>query len=328
MKRCKFYQSLLPLYQSDELAEEEKAALEMHLQECPSCRRIVQEQRSLTQQLAALPMYEPSDQLMTALRRRLTASLPVRSTARNWSGRLVQPAFQFALAVLLLAVGFGFGRLYGTRTQPESALLQQLLSASQPIRTTEGEIDPYIGEIEKVKYNPKTGMVDIQYHTVNNIVYRGDATSPLAKQILQQAAVEQKNPSTRLYAMKTMQAIAVKEQGLDADLLTSIEYLLQKEQNQGVRLMALRVLKSVPINETIKNMLVRILLYDQNLALRIQAFETLTGNQSPNKEMEMILKSVQSDTSTFIRHRAGEMLKTFEAKKNKTKTERELSREG
>jgi hypothetical protein len=328
MKRCKSYQSLLPLYSSDELSTEEKAALEVHLADCPSCRRIVAEQTALTQQLAALPMYEPSDQLLDAMRRRLTKRLVVQPGSLQRSHRLFQPALQAAVAILLLACGFGLGRFYNRQTEPDSALLQQILSAAQPIHTTEGEIDPYISEVEKVKYDPRTGMVDIQYHTINNIVYRGHLQSPLVKQILQQAALEETNPSTRLYAMKTMQAIAVKEQELDTDLLTSIEYLLQKEQNQGVRLMALRVLKSVPVNEAIKNILVRILLYDHNMALRIQAFETLTGSPAPNDEMEMILKSVKSDTSSFIRHRAGEMLKTIETNKKKPSTERELSREG
>ena len=327
MQTCAPYERMLLFFETAELSPEEQELIKAHLQTCSRCRKRWAEIQRVRQNLAELPTYQPEESILLTLRNRLAHTLHRRSQPDRGTLALPRPAFQLSLALLLLALGFGLGRLSAPREKTESMLLQQLMTAAKPIRTADSEIDPYIGEIDRVRYDAKTGRVDIHYHTINNIVYRGKVQHALVKHLLQQALVEEQNPSTRLYAVKTMQAIANTEKGLDGGLLSAIESLLQKEQNPGVRLTALRVLKSVPMNEAIKNMLVRILLYDQSTALRIQAFESLTGQRTPEIDMENLLKSVQSDTSSYIRLRANELLQQIQAKSS-TSTSRQLSREG
>jgi hypothetical protein len=327
MKPCKYFQQLLISQSSAELAHEEQALLQAHLQACGSCRKAQADLERIQQATAGSLLFEPDEAMLAFLRQRLSAGLHHRPQAAKKTLRFFHPAFQAAVALAVLAVGFGLGRYSALKNYSDSAMLEQLLAARQPIRTAGSEIDPYLGDIDKVRYDAATGMVDLCYRTVNNINYRGDLSDPLVKQLLQHAMTAEGNPATRLYAVKTAQALAQREQNLDADLLSSIEFLLKQEQNPGVRLMALRVLKSVPINEAIRNMLVRILLYDHNLALRMQAFESLTGEQPLDAEMEPLLKSVQSDSSTFIRYRANDLLKQIESK-SVPSTSRELSREG
>ena len=327
MKPCRSFQRMLLVQESVELTPEDQALLQAHLRTCTACRQAQADLEQIQQAAIDTPQFEPDEAMLATLRQRLSVSLRKRPPEAKKSFRFFQPAVQGALVLAVLAVGFGLGRYSALKSHSESAMLEQLLTASQPIRAAGSEIDPYLGDIDKVRYDATTGMVDLCYRTVNNINYRGDLSDPLVKQLLQHAMTTEGNPAARLYAVKTAQALVQREQNLDAELLSSIEYLLKQEQNPGVRLMALRVLKSVPINEAIRSMLVRILLYDRNLALRIQAFESLTGDQPPDAELEPLLKSVQSDSSTFIRYRANDLLKKIEDK-SVPLTSRELSREG
>jgi len=327
MKPCKYFQQLLASQAGAELSQEELALLQAHVQACESCRRAQADLQRIQQAAADAPLFEPDEAMLAFLRQRLSASLRKKPHAKKRALGFTQPAFQAALALVVLAVGFGLGRYSAMKKYSESAIVLELLTARQPIRAAGSTIDPYLGDIDKVRYDAASGMVDLCYRTVNTINYRGDLGDPLVKQLLQHAMTAEGNPATRLYAVKTAQALAQREQILDTELLSSIEFLLKQEQNPGVRLMALRVLKSVPINEAIRNMLVRILLYDHNLALRIQAFESLTGEQPLDAELEPLLKSVQADSSTFIRYRANDLLKQIESK-NVPSTSRELSREG
>lgn len=316
-------------YVAAESPADESELIQAHLQSCDRCRQKLAEQEQLYKTLQGVASEQAEDTILYALRSRLAFQLQRETRPRQQNGYRLKPAWQAALAVLLLLGGFAVGRFTGKPAPADSAVLQQLLTADRTVSTAQGAIDPYINAIEKVKYDPTSGMVEIQYNTINNVSYRAGTDNPVIRQMLRQAVAEEQNPSARLNAVRTMQAIAIKEQGLDTDLLTAIEYLLQKEQNQGVRLMALKVLKSVPMNDAIKHLLLRVLLYDQNMALRIQAFETLTGHPAPKAELEKVLHAAKTDTSTYIRYRAEEMLKEMHsAKTDKNKSGRELDREG
>jgi len=319
---------MLPLYAADETSAEETRSIQAHLEGCPDCRQKLAELEKLAKALQQAAPSQGPDDMLYALRSRLALQLQREARPRRQPQLRLRPSLQWALAVLLLVAGFGAGRFTGKTPRADSAVLQQLLTANQTVSTAQGAIDPYLNAVEKVKYDPATGLVEIQYNTINNVSYRAATDNPVIRQMLRQAVTEEQNPSARLNAVRTMQAIAIKEQGLDTDLLTAIEYLLQKEQNQGVRLMALKVLKSVPMNEAIKHMLLRVLLYDQNMALRIQAFETLTGRAAPDAELEKVLHAAKSDTSTYIRFKAEAMLKQLQTEKSEKTGGRTLDREG
>jgi hypothetical protein len=326
--KCRDVERQLPFYVSAESPADESELIQAHLQNCDRCRQKLAEQTQLYKTLQAVASEQAEDTMLYALRSRLAYQLQRETRPLRQNGYRLKPAWQGAMAALLLLGGFSIGRFTAKSVHTDSAVLQQLLTADRTVNTAQGAINPYLDAVDKVKYDPATGMVEIQYNTINNVSYRAGTDNPVIRQMLRQAVAEEQNPSARLNAVRTMQAIAIKEQGLDTDLLTAIEYLLQKEQNQGVRLMALKVLKSVPMNEAIKHMLLRVLLYDQNMALRIQAFETLTGRTAPDAELEKVLHAAKSDTSTYIRYKAEEMLKQMHTEKTDKKSGRELDREG
>jgi len=316
MKTCTSYRHLLALYQTAELNPEERQVLDLHLQVCPDCRQALTELEIVKQTLTGVPAFVPDDRLLTSLRERLSDRLRRQQVKTGFVWPRWTPAVQWGLALLILALGFGLGRWSAEQRLSEAGALETLLTAGQPIRTGQIEIDPYLGEIERIRYHAKSGTVDLRYQTVNHIVFQGPVESPLVRQMIRHALTEEEDPSTRLYAAKVLQAIAQKEQSLDVELIGSLEQVLKKEPNPGVRLMAVRALQSVPINEAIRTALTRVLLYDRNPALRIQAFDSLTGPLEPVETREPLLRSVQADTSSYIRHRANDLLKKIEVEKS------------
>ncbi len=335
MKRCKPYRQNLLLYLYQELDEIARAETEAHLQICQTCRAELAELQQLQTAFPGQPMLAPSEEELKILRNAL--SLKMRAQAAKSLHRKrarfaflrPSPAWQISFAVLLLALGF----LIGRKTVPTAPIasketnLQDLLAASRQIQIANSAIDPFLAGVEKLKYDPATGQVEIYYNTVNDVRLHGDMTDPTVRQVLRHAMLEESSPAVRLHAIKMVSAVAVRQQTLDPELVDAVEQLLEKEQNQGVRLMALKVLKALPMNAAIKNILIRILLYDADQALRIEAFEALTGQQVEEDDRGHYLEAAREDTSTYIRYRANQLIEKLESKKREQSQTSEIGRE-
>jgi hypothetical protein len=334
MNRCKRYQKSLVLFLYKELDQLEKAEVAAHLQICSRCQAELAELRQLKAAIPEQPLSSPDEQTLKALRNAL--SHQVRRQARRTAGRrywpftFIQPvpAFQFGFVALLLALGFLIGRQTYPKVATHETDIQDLLAASRQIQAANSAIDPYLAGVEKLKYDPATGQVEIYYNTVNDVRLRGDMADPAVRQVLRHAMLEETSPALRLHAIKAINAMAVKEQSLDPELIDAVQQVLEKEENQGVRLIALKILKSLPMSAVIKNMLVKVLLYDPNAALRIEAFEGLTGHKVSQEDVNHYLEAARQDTSSLIRYRANQFLEKLETSKTEKPKPLELSREG
>jgi len=311
MKNCQSYQKKLPLYFYRELNAAERAELEAHMLVCAACRRETEAVRATLNFIPRQPDFAPSPELLPAFRNLLSHRL--RATRPPQMGiRLVprHPAFQISLAVLLVLLGFFLGR---RQTAPNNnsgnTLLQQLLAASQPIRFSNGELSPYLGQIERIRMQPETGLIEIEYQTVNDVAVRGNLENATIQQLLQQALQEKSSQVVRLHAVKALRGLANPPQYISSPIIDALLELLQKEENTGVRLQILGLLKSIPFTEKIKTILVQILLYDQNEALRIEAFKALTTGKLDLPEQESLLHLARLDSNSYIQYQADQKLK-------------------
>jgi hypothetical protein len=159
-----------------------------------------------------------------------------------------------------------------------------------------------------VKLDPTSGSIEIFFNSSQDGQLRGNLQDPAVQYFLHQALQDQENPAVRLHAVKAVGLIAQKSNVLEPDLVTTLAYLLQTEQNQGIRLQILRVLKSIPLDANVKNILTRILFHDRDLALRIEAFRTLTRTPVQCEDDVTLLKAVQNDSNSYISHQATQLL--------------------
>jgi len=322
MNRCPWNQDLY-LYLTGELDEIRKPLLEDHLASCVQCRKEKEQLSRLIQEFSQQAESDPDEATLRALRNIVALRLKAEKARRfrrlpylalnSW----VMPLQYTAATVVLVLLGFFIGRAGLLNESRDRLQWQHLLTGEQAVESGSGAIVPFLADIDKVKFNRKTGQVDIQYNTVNDISYSGQLHSPVVQEVLRRAMMEENTPAVKLQAVKMVHALAEQDRSLDPKFIQALDYLLNEDGNPGVRLMALRALGSVAMNETIKKILVRILLYDPYLPLRIQAFEILTGKEVPAEDMTHFLQTVTKDTSSYLRYRAENLLK--EKKENQIK---------
>lgn len=233
-----------------------------------------------------------------------------------WGGlasawRPLRPLFLTALLLLALGAGFYLGRLSSGRTRPDPTL-QTLLTGYPQAESAGQAVQTRLLDVHRVRYDPRSGQVEIEYNTLHDVRFRGSGDLPQAQQMLAQAMRESDETGLRLRAVKAAGDIAARGGSLDPDLIESVQYLLHEEQNQGVRLAALRVLRLLPVNEAVKETLLHILLSDKNTALRIEALEGLSAKWGPSG-IEPWLHTVAKDSSSYLRYKAAQLLHEPEA---------------
>ena len=327
MQGCQRYRPLLVYYHYDELDPVMHAEIETHLKLCPACRQALEQLVQLEHQIPRKPLIEPDEEVLKGLRHVVSLKLARqnRQNSQSWTPFTFikpMPAFQVGFSLLLLAFGFLIGRQWPGQPQPQSLSLQDLLLTGQTIRSEDKIIAPYMASVEKLAINPQDGTIEITYNTVNDIRVKGTSQDPTVQQVLQYAMLDDSSPSIRLNAIKAVSYIAEQEQNITPELATGLEQLLQTEENPGIRLMAVKALKQLPLTDSLKELFVRILLHDDYAPMRMEAIDALS--QVPlDKSSESVLQAAKQDTSTYISNRAEKLLETLATTPQSVKIERE-----
>jgi predicted anti-sigma-YlaC factor YlaD len=105
--KCRDVGKMLSAYSDSESSSENKALIESHVRSCESCRRLLEETRTLWKVLEALPAAKPSPFFYAKLRSRIQSEERIQRTP--WTERLLIPASAAAIAVL----GFWLGTIAG-----------------------------------------------------------------------------------------------------------------------------------------------------------------------------------------------------------------------
>jgi hypothetical protein len=327
MSACDKYKEKIFLYFYDELEKDEHSTMESHFQICPDCYRELQRLRLLDQEIPQKPVVNLDESHLQVLRNELSQKIRQReaSIVEDKPGFFLfsfitpKPLFQFGFAALLLAFGFLLGNKTSVSDLDQNQIdFKNLISANHQIQAANSEIDPFLAGVEKVKYNPKTGSVEIYYTTINDIQLNGDLNNPTVRQMLTHAMLEEENPTVRLHALKALQVFTDKKKSLTPELVGSVKSLLEKEDNLGVRLQALRLFNQIPLNDSVKNILTKVLLRDPEPAMRIQAFDRLTGENIEQDDIGGFLEIAQKDSNEYLKYRSKVMIdKNKEQKKSK-----------
>lgn len=327
MNACSKYQKNLVLYFYQELTEAEKADFEAHLMVCSDCQSALTQMQQLAEKIPANPLISPSNSLLAAFRRAVfqkTANLSTGNSRHQWapfSFLNPKPVFQFAFAAALVLIGFFANDLIKSKSNHPASdqIIQQLLGGSQPIQLTGRSLSPGLTNIEKVKYNPQDGTIEISYQTVNDIQLQGDFSNPAIQPLLEHSLLAETNPGVKLHTVKALNAIAGKGLQLNGEIVDALIALLKFEKNTGIRLQVIEVLASLPLSEGIKEVFFKILISDPNSALRIAVFRALVESSIQTNEYEQFLHAAEQDTNSYIRYHASRIIEQL------TKTENEPS---
>jgi hypothetical protein len=317
MKNCSYIKTLLPLFDSDELAAIEKRQINDHVATCQNCREELAAIRALHADLQRAGAFEPSQAMLADLRHDLRRRLRHESLRPSWQEKLgsllfgnFRPVVQLGFTVAMLLIGLFIGREFFAPTSRQGKIdVLSYLTPGKPLAIPSGYLAPSFAQVQAIRIDPATKQIEIQYSMMNDVQLRGSIDNPQILQALSYALREEDQPSLRLRAIKAISETYVSTGGAlpDNEITEALLHAIENDPNAGVRLKAAQVLKQLPLSGVIKNTLIRVLMRDENSAVRIEAIEAL-GQGGLSQDEQAVFHTAASDTNEYVRLQAKRLL--------------------
>ncbi|HUR37655.1 MAG TPA: HEAT repeat domain-containing protein [Terriglobales bacterium] len=289
---CEWVKTNSALYVYEELADDARHELEMHLNKCDSCKADVAAMQGLK-----LALYEPlpevSPNLLTASRMRLQEALETAEQARGFSrwtmdlaGWMRQVRFQPALAVVLVMVGFASG-----------AMTSFVKTGPRTDGATPQTADASISNIRGITQTPGTNSVQIKYDQVVPAEAQGSLDDPKIQQLLLYAARSNYNSGVRLDSIDMLT-----QRPQDDHVREALIFALRYDKNPGVRLKALAGLKNfVKDDVRVRDAVLEALLRDSNAGIRSEAIRSLRPATADSSVRATLRALAEQDGNPYIR---------------------------
>ena len=304
--KCELVKENIILANYGELPDEFAGTLEQHLESCEECRREWDELRVMEEQLALLPVVEPSPNLLAQSRMRLDDALDLippggfftrlRSNFFTWVGH-VQSAP--ALATLLVGVGF-IGGNFTYRYQVKHEPKQTTVRLSNP---SEGTVANVTGIVQ----TPNSEMVQVKYNRMVPESMEGSLDSPAIRELLLTGTHAATNSNVRensvsLLADECRAGHAClggpDPKGIRNQLLVSMLY----DEDAGVRLTALQGLQRyVGQDPRVRDAIAEALSRDPSAEVRKQAVSTLVPVKTDSAVRQVLRTVSTQDVNPYVR---------------------------
>src|ERR1700722_8102145 len=184
--KCQNARDCIVLLNYGELPDEVAGVLEQHLLGCEDCRGEMESFQRFDERLAALPVLEPSPNLLAQSRMRLDDALDsipphgfltqLRTNFYRWVGNIQSAP---ALATLLVGVGFlsgNFTHRYQVAHAPKPKT-QEVVTVNRPS-------DGVIANVTGIVQTPNSELVQVNYNRLVPETMEGSLDSPEIRQLL------------------------------------------------------------------------------------------------------------------------------------------------
>jgi hypothetical protein len=302
--KCEWVKANILLYVYDELLDDARYELEQHVSRCAQCAAELQSSQGFKTTMSALPVAEPSPNLLASSRMRFQEALENVEQSGFWRHLTFDFASWFsrtrsspALASVLFIAGFaaGIGSTYSivSNSHPETGVV----SVAQPAEAS-------ITGIRAISQEPGSNKIDIKYDTVNTQSTQGSLDDSRIQQLLLFAARNNYNSGVR------MDSVDLLAQNPQAQKTREVlMYALRYDTNPGVRLKALDGLGPyVKQDVRVRNALLEALLNDSNPGVRTQAIHLLEPVRADTSVREALQRLASQDKSKYIRSQSRSVL--------------------
>ena len=314
---CHDFDQSLALYLYDELSNEERSAIELHIASCEQCKRALEQSRSLVNLIHEHTPAEPAPDLLVHCRQRLEESLDReqmgwRSLLRAWlpPAAAAHPA-RAATALTLVALGFSLGWV----VRPRVGTLLPRPQATAPVAGSQmagSELGgARINSISQVAPDPETGKVQITLNAEKRVTMEGSLDNPRIRDVMVYALKSYDNPGIRLDTLN-----ALGNDSGDPTVRDALLYALEHDTNAGVRLAALRTVSKDSWNDDVSHAFLAAAERDQNLGVREAAIDELVshvnaaGEDEGDDDMVPALQHLAAqDTDRYVRTKSIEALR-------------------
>jgi hypothetical protein len=297
-----------------ELPDDEMHRMALHLNQCADCREEQEQLQALRILAAALPVQEPSPNLVARSRTRLAEALDALPPKRwydrvaDWMTRTATGLQSAPVAAgLLLVAGAGLGSLGGYEFAERHAaamagnaepkvieaaapthqeLVHQKITA-EPVAVSAPVTAGEIGSISGVSRKGDSNLVEVSYNQVEPKHVQGTLEDPQIRQLLMLASQNGASPTVRDDSVGLLAAACRSGHGCEGTGMQSSD---------------------------IRDALMVSLRYDRSAAVRQKALEGLQPFVSEDMRVrDAVLEALQNDPDARIRSAAISMLEPVEA---------------
>lgn len=313
--KCENAQQNIILAQYGELPDELQFPLEQHLGTCEDCRCELSALNALNEELALMPMAEPSPNLLAASRMRLDEaldSMPSRSISQRFFGN----AFRWlgflqgapALATLLLGVGFLGG---SSVARYQAAHVAQLPRPVILSNTANGAIASVSGIVQ----TPNSALVQVKYNRLVPETVQGSLDDPQIRQLLMLGTKLATNTDVHADSVALLANECRAGRNCDTggdgnnEIRSTLVSSLRYDKSSAVRLKALNGLQAyVAQDEHVRDAVLDALMHDKSADVRTQAISMLAPVEA-DSSVRQVLRTVSSqDINPAIRNASYQVL--------------------
>jgi hypothetical protein len=166
--------------------------------------------------------------------------------------------------------------------------------------------DPMFSNVRSVQADA-SGAVQISVDDVRRHEVKGRLEDPRIQELLLSAVHEENNPGVRVESIDVLKARADSEQVRQA-LLERLTH----DPNAGVRIKALEGLKPYAGDPTVRRTLATVLQKDENPGVRVQAIDVLTTHHDDSM-VGVLQDVVQRENNNYVRARLTRLLEDMKA---------------
>jgi hypothetical protein len=302
---CKENQDRIVLFLYEELTEREQTELESHLQACQVCNEAFEQQKNFHAALAedAGPWNVPSDLLVES--RRALANELDRIERKPWNrGWWRLPSFSFVVTPMRLLewttlVAVGLAAgVYVNSTGLRTSSSPSAISSGIGAASS-GSGSETVSNLRIVS-SDATGNVELIGDMVRPMHFQGNITDESVQQLLVGAMRDGRNPSSRMSAVELLSRQPNNRQVKEALIRALIE-----DDNLGVRLKALQILKPFANKDKdVQAAFMNALAYDEAAGVRVQAIEALRPLAHDDSVSKTVQEVTKDDDNPYIKLQA------------------------
>lgn len=309
-----------------ELPDDQIHELERHLSGCAECRKEREQLLAMKVLANALPVAEPSPNLVARSRMRLDEALDALPPMR-WYERLAQKMMNNvaslqaapAAACLLLVAGIGAGSLGGYEfAQGRAAHAASTTTAAaqtpaganaQPAAATPSLAN--VASISSVVREPGGDMVEVRYNQLVPARIHGSLENPAIRQLLMMATENSTSAGVRDDSVGLLAAECrsgrhnCQGEGIRDALMVALRY----DKNPGVRVKALEGLQPyVAEDMRVRNAVLEALLNDSDPRIRTESINILEPVEADTSVRQVLYSVSTSDENPHIRNVSRQVL--------------------
>jgi hypothetical protein len=304
---CDWVKTNGTLYLYDELLDDARHELDHHLSRCKACADDMEALRGFHLAMSnAVPLQEPSPNLLTDSRMKLQESLEHAEQKRSWRWTLdvaqwfQQIRFSPALAGVLLMVGFAGGAV-ATFTAQNG---KDGNPAIPFVDSTPAVDSASIGSIKGISQDPGSNNVNISFERLVPDQVQGSIDDPKVQALLLYAARSNFNSGVRLDSIN-----ALSQEPQDQQIREALIFSLRYDKNPGVRLKTMEILKPyVKEDIRVRDAVLEALVRDSNPGVRgeaIRALQPVSVDTSVRQTLEVL---AERDENKYIRNESRRVL--------------------